>query len=131
MPRVTGRSAKHLFVGDNTDVALSVDRIRSDEQLLRLAVNETIRGRAADALRSDDLLQVGRDFIQQIRRTFRLMRRVGDDPKPIRPRYDGARAALAFVVEHREMRIDAAYLEGRGRRRCTSKRCSKRGKHER
>ncbi len=113
VPGVAGRATEHLLVRDHAHVALRVDRIGADEELLRFAVDEAIGRRAADAFRPDDLLQVGRDLVELVRRPARLVRRVGDHPEPVRPRHHRARAALLLLVEHGEMRIDAADLKGR------------------
>ena len=115
MPRGAGRSSKHLRVGNRADSAFSIDDVWPDEKLVGLAVNHAICRSAADAFGADDLLQRRRDFVEFVARAFRTMRRIGHRPKPARPRNHGPRAAFAFIVKHREVRInarDAARLGG-------------------
>ena len=114
MTGVARGPAEHLRVGNHADFALRIHHVRSDEKLLRLAVDHAVRGRPADALGADDLLQRGRDFVELVRRAARHVRRVSDDPQPPRPRDHRTGAALALVVEHGEVRIDAGDAAGCG-----------------
>ena len=111
MARVAGGPAEHLFVRDDADVPLRIDRIGADEELLRFAVDEAVRRGAADALRPDDLFQIGGDLVELVGRAARLMRRVGDHPQTVRPRHHRTGAAFLLLIEDGEVRVDAADLE--------------------
>ena len=100
----------HELRWDHADLAVGVDEVWPDDQLLRLHVDHPVRGRPTDALGADDLLEVGGDFVEFVARTVRQVRAIGDDPEAVRPGDDGAGAALAFIVEVGEVRVDAAPL---------------------
>ena len=112
---VAGRSreaAWHLLRRYHADVALSVYEVRTNHELIGLAVDHPVRGRASDGLAADSHAEVGRDLVEFVGRSVRKVRTVRDRPEPVRPFYERARAALALVVEHREFRVDSAYRRG-------------------
>jgi hypothetical protein len=113
---------------------LRIDGVGTDEELLRFGVDEAIRGRAADALGVDDLAERGVDGVEFIVGALGLMRRVGDDPEFAGPRDDGAGAALAAAVEHREVRVNAAEgsrrLGGKRRGAKSEREGSEEGSHQ-
>jgi hypothetical protein len=106
-------SAKHLRRSDDTNVAIAIDDIRPDEELVRFPVNEPVGGRSPDALGTDDLFQFVCDLVQLVSGALRLVRCIGHNPQPVGPGNDGPGSAFRFLVEHREMRIDAADLSRR------------------
>ena len=110
MAGVAGQAARHFLRRNGADLALRVDGVRADEELVRLAVDHAVGRRAADAFGPDDLPEVRRDFIELVRRAERQVRPVTDNPQPVCPRYDRSRAALTLLVECGEMRIDAGDL---------------------
>ena len=63
---------------------------------------------AADALRTDYLIQPGSDLVKFVIGTVRLMRTVRDDPEVSLPRHHGSRTTLSLGIIICEMRIDAA-----------------------
>ena len=114
MAGIAGGAAEHGRKRNRADLALGVDGVGADEELLGFAVNEAVGGSAADALGVDRLAQGGVDGVEFVVGAAGLVRRVSDDPEFIGPRDDGAGAAFALRVPHREVRVDPA--EG-GRRR--------------
>ena len=120
MAGVAGGAAEHRGVGDRADLALGVDGVGADEKLLGLGVDETIRGGAADTLGVDRLPKSGVDRVEFVVGALGRVRGIGDDPEFVGPRNDGAGAALALGVKHREVRVDAAEgkrrFGGKGRR---------------
>ena len=111
--RVTRVSTGHEFRRNDAHFAVRIDEVRPDDELLRLYMNHPVRGRTADAFRADDLLQVWRDFVELIARAVGLMRGVANHPESVGPRHDSAGATLAFVIEGREVGVDAAPLRRR------------------
>jgi hypothetical protein len=95
MPRRGGVPAEHDVVRDRPDVALGIDGIGSDEQLVRLAVDHAVGRRAADALGADRHVQVRVDLVELVVAAAGHVRRVGDQPQPVRPRHDRPDAAFA------------------------------------
>jgi len=61
---------------------------------------------AADAFGTDDLGEFWGDFVEFIGGAEGAVRSVGDDPEASGPGYDCAGAALAFLVEHGEARVN-------------------------
>jgi hypothetical protein len=66
MAGVARGPAVHLAVGNDAHVAVRVDCVRADEELLRFAVNEAVRRGAAYALGPHDLPQVRRDLVELV-----------------------------------------------------------------
>ena len=110
-----GQPPRHALRRDHADLPAGVDEVGADEQLPGLAVDQPVGRRAADAFRTDDLLQIGRDLVQLVRGAERQVRPVGDHPEPVRPGHHGAGAAFIFRIEHRQVRVDAADLARLGR----------------
>ena len=71
-------------------------------------MDHPVRRSAANALRTDYLIQSGSDLVKLVIGTIRLMRPVRDYPKVSLPRHDRPRATLALGIVVREVRIDAA-----------------------
>jgi hypothetical protein len=120
-----GRHAAHELVLDVTrpDVALRVDEVGPDDELLRFLVDHPVGVRAADALRPHVEAHVRPDSVELVATTLGGVRWVGEKPEPACPGHDGTDAALAVAreracaVERRQMRIDPADLQRRGGRR--------------
>ena len=92
----------------HADLLLRVNRVRSDEELIRLLVNQTVRRRAANRdILVDHPRKVGLHLVKEIRRFVRHVRRIGNRPERTRPRHDRARATLTFAIEGVKLRIDA------------------------
>src|SRR5262245_24114427 len=110
VPRGAGEPARHCRSRNPTDTAAGVDRIWTDEELLRLTVNQPVGVGAADALGTDSLPQIRRDLVEPVRGFLNEVRAVGDGPQPTGPRNDRAGAAFALIVEHRQRGIYAGDL---------------------
>ena len=117
VPRGAGEPARHRRSRNDTDTAAGVDRVWTNEELLRFTVNQPVGVGAADALRADGLLQLRRDLIELVGGFLNEVRAVGDGPQPTGPRDDRAGAAFALVVEHRQRGIYAGDLPRRVRLR--------------
>ena len=102
-------------MGDGADGTGGVDRVGADEQLAGLGVDHPAGGGAADRLGVGELRERGGDRVELVRRVAAgVVGGVGDGPQPAGPRGEGADAAFALVVEHREVRMDAGELDGPG-----------------
>ena len=108
---IAGRAAEHFSKRNRANLALRIDHIRPDEKLLRFRVDHAVRRGAADAFRTNDLLEIGSDFVELVGRALWHVRCVGDDPQPTRPGNDRPGSAFAFVVEVGKARIDAGKLQ--------------------
>ena len=102
-----GESAGHRLRVENADIAVLVDEVGADVELLRLLVDHPVGRGAADRFGADDLVERWRDLVELVARALRLVRGIGDHPQPIRPRHNRAGATLAFVVLHRQVRVHA------------------------
>ncbi len=96
--RYGGHAAHHVFRLDRPNVSLRVDRVETNEKLVRFAVNHSVGVRSPNAFGTNRLMKRGVDFIKLVGGTVRQVRAVSNHPKAIRPRDDGSRAALPFVV---------------------------------
>ena len=93
----------------HANVALLVDCVRPDEELVRLLVDESVRGRAADRLGANDARHVGLYLVKLVGRAVRHVRRVRDRPQAPSPRHDRASTTFALAIEGVQFRIDARY----------------------
>jgi hypothetical protein len=114
-----GEATGQLVAWDNADLASCVHGVATDEELLRLAVNQTTGMRAADTLRPNLQREVGRDGEELVVALAEIVRRVSKAPQLSRPRHDGAESAfhggpVAFGigVKNGEVRVDAGDVEG-------------------
>ena len=63
MPRRAGKAPGHLRGRNDAHVSFAVDHIRTDKQLVRFAVDEPVRRRAADGARKNLLGKIGADTV--------------------------------------------------------------------
>lgn len=59
-----GEATGHVFGLDDADVAVFVDEVEADEELVGLGVDHAVGVGAADAFWADDLFEVGGDFVK-------------------------------------------------------------------
>ena len=71
-------------------------------------MDHPVRRSAANALRTDYLIQSGSDLVKLVIGTIRLMRPVRDYPKVSLPRHDRPGSTLSLGVVVSQMRVDAA-----------------------
>jgi len=114
MPCHPGRSPKHHRIRNDSNRTVPPNRIRPDEKLFRLPMNESVCRGSADALTPDNLFQTRRNFVELIRRPERLVRSVSDHPQLPRPYHHRTSAAFSLLVHHREVRVNTADLKRRG-----------------
>ena len=110
VPGISGMQPGHLPVGNGANLAFPVNRIGPDEKLVRFAMDHPVGGCAADAFRMDDLFDIRCDLVEPVVAAHRFVLGLGNDPEPIRPLNQSTRSALALIVMHRQMRIDAAVV---------------------
>ena len=121
VPRDRGDADRHVLRRDRSHVALRVDQVMSDQQLVRFLVDHSPRRRAADAfgVNRHRLLKIRIDGEQFVFAAARHVRCVVHHPQFAGPRHDRSDAAFVvpvFVVSTvlavdavgRQMRIDAA-----------------------
>ena len=96
MPGQGGEATGQLVPRNHPDLAGLVDRVRSDEQLPRLAVDHPAGARPTHALRADFQRHVRTDGEQLVVAAAERMRRVGRAPELAGPGYGGAEAAFHF-----------------------------------
>jgi hypothetical protein len=101
---IAGGATEHLGIRNGAHLAVAVDRMRADDQLVGLVVDHPVGGCAPNRLRADDLPEVRGDLVEFVARAFGHVGRVGDDPQAVSPGHDRSGAAFPFVVEHGEMR---------------------------
>ena len=82
-----------------THVALRVDEVGADDELLRLLVDHPVGMRAADALRPHVEAHVWGNGVELVATARGGVRWVGEKPEPARPGHDGTDATLAVAGE--------------------------------
>ena len=96
--RYGGHAARHVFGLNRPHVPLRVNRVETDEKLVRFAMNHSVGVRSPYAFGTNRLAERRVDFIQFIGRTVGKVRTVRYHPKAIRPRNDRSRPTFPFVV---------------------------------
>ena len=104
------QATRHHTGEDDPNIPVLVDEIGSDVELSGLPVDHAVGRCATDGFRTCDLLQIGSNLVELVRRAHRLVRCVRDDPKPVGPRHHGPGAAFVPVVEIGEVRVNPAVL---------------------
>ena len=112
VPRHGRNAAGHDLGRDDSHPALRVDEIRSDDHLVRFAMDHAVGMRAADALGAGGQVQRGVQLVELIVSAAKDVGRIRDVPELAGPGHDRPDAGfVGSAVGDGQLRIDAA--EGR------------------